>query len=70
MRVDNTTTYDYVYDNMQQKKSKAFDTRLYFPQDRINNEQFEIHWMKGESNKADYYSKHHTQTQHKNVRST
>ena len=39
-RFDSTTTYDYIYDDLQQKKSKKFGMRLHWLRDRINNEQF------------------------------
>ena len=48
MRVDNTRTYDCVHYSLQQKKSKEFDMQLHFPQDIINNEQFETHWVERE----------------------
>ena len=70
IRVDNTTTNNYVCNNLQQKKSKSFDMRLHWLRDRINNSQFETCWMKGEFNYADYYSKHHPAAHHKKMRST
>lgn len=68
MQVDNTTTCNYVHNNMQQKRSKAFDMRLNWLRDRINQQQFE-HWIEGQYNYSDYYSKHHTVAHHKAERS-
>ena len=69
MQVDNTTTCNYVHNNLQQKRSKAFDMRLHWLRDRINQQQFEIFWMEGQHNYADYYSKHHAATNNKAERS-
>ena len=43
MRIDNTTANNYVHNNLQQKKSKAFDMRLHWLRDRVNRRQFETH---------------------------
>ena len=67
-RVYNTTTNNFVYNNLQQKKSKSFDMRLHWLRDRINNSQFKIHWMKWEFNYAYYYFKQHTEAHHKKMR--
>ena len=69
IQVDNTTTHNYVHNNMQQKRSKAFDMRLHWLRDRINQQQFEIYWMEGQYNYADYYSKHHNAAHHQKMRS-
>ena len=39
--------------------------RLHWLRCRIKNSQFEIYWMKGDFNYADYYSKHHVVANHK-----
>ena len=67
-RIDNTTSHNYAHDTMQQKKSKAFDMRLHWLRDRVNQKQFQTHWMQGDCNYADYYSKHHAAAHHKKVR--
>ena len=67
MRVDNTTTSNCACNNLQQKKSKYFDIWLHCLSDLINNNPFETHWIKGELNYADYYSKHHAVVHHKNI---
>ena len=69
IQIDNTTTNNFVHDYMQQKKSKAFDMRLHWLRDRVNQQQFEIYWMDGKCNYADYYSKHHAAAHHKKMRS-
>ena len=68
MQIDNTTIYNYMCDTMQQRKSKAFDMRLHWLRDRVNQKQFEIYWMKGSHNYADYYSKHHPAAHHQKMR--
>ena len=36
--------------------------------DRQTQRQFDIHWDKGELNNADYYTKHHSEKHHKEMR--
>jgi hypothetical protein len=68
VQVDNSTTYNFVHDTLQQKRSKAFDMKLYWLRDRQNQNQFNIYWAKGNENLADYFSKHHTGAHHRRVR--
>ena len=69
-REDKTTTNNFMCNNLQQKKSKSFNMRLHWLRDQIKNRQFETHYMKGEFNYAEYYSKHHTEAHHKKIRPT
>ena len=67
-QVDNTTTFNYAHGTLQQKRSKSFDMRLHWLRDRTNREQFYVCWAKGDTNMADYYSKHHTAAHEKRIR--
>ena len=68
-RVENETTNNCICNNLQQKKSKSFDIRLHWLRDQINNSQFEMHWMKGDFNYVEYYSKNNAESHNKQVRS-
>jgi len=68
IQVDNSTTYNFIMDTIQQKRSKSFDMKLHWLRDRQNQNQFHIYWAKGDTNKADYFSKHHTAAHHQRVR--
>jgi hypothetical protein len=46
------------------------DMRFYWIQDRVKQGQFNVHWLQGELNHADYFTKHHPPTHHTNVRPT
>ena len=70
IKTDNSTTYNFIHDNINQKKSKSWDMRYYWLRDRKQQGQFLFHWEKGENNKADYFTKHHTEKHHKGIRST
>ena len=42
--------------------------RYYWLRDRQTQKQLDIHWDKGELNNADYYTKHHSEKYHKEMR--
>jgi hypothetical protein len=44
--------------------------RFYWVQDRVQNDEFAIHWLKGEQNLADYFTKHHPPAHHIQMRPT
>lgn len=44
------------------------DMRYYWLQDRVNQQQYSIHWKEGKHNLADYHSKHHAPAHHKKMR--
>ena len=66
---DNATAADILNNNMKQLRSKAIDMRYYWVQDRIKQKQFNLIWKSGKNNLADY-TKRHSPTHHKNMRST
>jgi hypothetical protein len=69
LKTDNSTAASFVHDNITQKKSKSWDMRFYWLRDRQTNKDFKIFWEKGETNHADYFTKHHTSQYHQDVRS-
>jgi hypothetical protein len=50
------------------KRSKAMDMRFYLVQDRVQDSQFQVHWLQGEDNHADYFTKHHPPSHHTKMR--
>ena len=72
LKTDNTTTHSYTYNNIQQKKSKAWDMNLNWLRDKGTHKEFNIFWEKGDSdtsfNEGDYYTKHHPTIYHRHLR--
>ena len=67
---DNATAAGILNNNMKQVRSKANDMRYYWVQDRIKQKQFNLIWKAGKENLADYYTKRHSPSHHKNMRPT
>jgi hypothetical protein len=44
------------------------DMRFYWVQDRVKLGDFAVHWLKGEQNLADYFTKHHPPSHHIKMR--
>ena len=44
LKTDNSTATGFVYDNIQQKQSKAWDMSYYWLRDRQTQQQFNIFW--------------------------
>ena len=53
---------------IQPERIKAMDMRLHWLRYRECQKQFRIYWRPGKSNCADYWTKHHPATHHKNRR--
>ncbi|GAX14227.1 hypothetical protein FisN_1Hu418 [Fistulifera solaris] len=65
---DNSTASGIANDTVKQKRSKAMDMRFYWIRDRVRQGQFHIYWQRGETNKADYFTKHHSRKYHQQMR--
>jgi hypothetical protein len=70
IQVDNTTAVGFANGTIKQKRSKAIDMRFYWLQDRTRQGQFRIYWGPGNKNLADYHTKHHSATHHREMRNT
>ena len=68
LKTDNSTATGFVYDNIHQKRSKAWDMRYHWLRDRSTQQQFNIFWHPGTDNDGDYYTKHHATTVHREQR--
>jgi hypothetical protein len=65
---DNSTATGIANDCVKQKRSKAMDMRFYWIRDRVRQGQFIVHWKRGSSNRADYFTKHHPAKHHQQQR--
>ena len=70
IKTDNSTAVGFAYDNINQKRSKAWDMNYYWLREKENHNNFHIYWQKGKLIKADYHTKHHPILHHRAVRST
>ena len=68
VQVDNSTTFGIATRNINQRKSKAMDMRFYWIRDRSNQDQFNIYWKPGSTNRGDYFTKHFPPAHHSTVR--
>ena len=69
VKTDNSTAASFVHSTMRSKRSKTWDMRWNWLREKIQQAYFKIRWEKGASNKADYFSKHHPLSHHRQVRS-
>ena len=65
IKTDNSTACGILNSSMRQKRSKAFDMKIYFMKDRIQQKDFRLYWDRGPNNWADYFTKHHPPSHHK-----
>ena len=68
MVTDNLAANNIANDIGKQRRSKAIDMRFYWIQDRIKQGQFHVFWMPGDTNLADYWTKHHPPGHHRAMR--
>ena len=68
IQTDNACAEGIINDTVKQKRSKAIDMRFYWVRDRVRQGQFNIYWKKGQDNKADYFTKHHSPSHHRAMR--
>jgi hypothetical protein len=68
IQTDNSTAEGVINNKIQPKRTRAMDMRLHWLRDREAQRQFRFYWRPGGKNLADYWTKHHAPTHHKNVR--
>ena len=68
IQFDNKVATAILNDEVSQRRSKAMDMRFYWLRDRVKQKQFYVHWKRGTTNIADYYTKHHSPNHHKIMR--
>jgi len=67
LQTDNNMASGILNDTVKQKRSKAMDMRFYWLCDCKCQGQFHIFWHPGNTNQANYFSKHHPASQHQVV---
>ena len=68
MQTDNSTAEGVINNKVQPKRTKAMDMRFHWLRDRECQKQFRFYWRPGTVNIADYWTKHHPGSHHKNMR--
>jgi hypothetical protein len=68
IQTDNSTACRILNNKLNQKRSKAMDMRFYWVRDLIEQKQYIVYWDPGGENIADYFTNHHSQTHHKEMR--
>ena len=68
IKTDNTTANGFIHNNIHQKRSKSWDMRYYWLRDKLLQKNLIFFWEKGQSNYADYFTKHHTTKHHRMIR--
>ena len=67
VQVENSTESGIATGTIKQCKSKAIYIRFYWIRDRRNQEQFNIYWKPGSTNRGDYFTKHFPPAHHSTV---
>ena len=70
MQTDNATAHALLTNKILPKALKALDMRFRWLKCQEAQGQFRYYWRPGTQNLADYFTKHHPATHHKNVRPT
>ena len=68
LQTDNATAEGVINRKIQPKRTKAMDMRFHWLRDRETLLQFRIYWRSGKLNLADYFTKHHPASHHRDVR--
>ena len=68
VQVYNSTALGIATGTIKQRKSKAIDMWFYWIRDRRNQDQFNIYWKPGSTNRGDYFTKHFPPAHHTIVR--
>jgi hypothetical protein len=68
IQTDNSTAEGVINSRVRPKRTKAMDMRFEWLLDREQKKQFKIYWKPGKTNLADYFTKHHPPSHHRNVR--
>ena len=68
IQTDNTTAVGIANDFIKQKYCKALDMRWFWLKDRIHRKRYDVYFQSGSQNKADYFTKKHSPTNHRRSR--
>ena len=68
LKTDKSTTKGIMNKTIKQKISKVMDMRFYWLVNKVEQGQFKVYWAPGSINFADYHSKKHPVSHHRNLR--
>ena len=68
LKTDNKTSHEILKNLIKPKKSKTWDMRYHWIEDRIKQKEINLHWKPGIKNWADYFTKHFAPAYHKIMR--
>jgi hypothetical protein len=68
LETDSSTAHDILKAQVCMKRSKAFNMRYHWLKDRIARSHFNLYWAPDRLNMADYFTKHHPLSHHKQMR--
>ena len=70
IKTDNSTFAAFSNSTLKEKRSKSWDMRWWWLQDKVKLQEFKIWWDKGINNLADYHTKHFPPAHHQQMRPT
>ena len=70
IKTDNSTAAAFSNSTLKEKRSKSWDMRWWWLQDKVKLQEFQIWWDKGINNLADYHTKHFPPSHHQQMRPT
>ena len=68
LQTDNAMAEAVINGKVQLKRTKAMDMRFHWLRDQECQQQFRIYWRPRKMNNADYWTKHHPEAHHRNIR--
>jgi hypothetical protein len=69
IQTDNACAAGIANKTVKQRQSRAVNMRFYWIQDRVGQGEFLVYWSSGSDNAADYFTKHHSPSHHRRMRS-
>jgi hypothetical protein len=68
MQGDNSCAIDIANSKTTQRRSKAIDMRFHWLRDRVRQQHFFVYWQSGATNLADFFTKRHPASHHRQMR--
>ena len=65
---DNSTSTGILTRLIKPRRSKSWDMRHHWLEDRIQDNTIQLIWRPGKLNRADYFTKHHAPSHHRKMR--
>ena len=65
--LDNSTTENFIKNNITQKRSKSWDMTHYWLRDKYILKKFDFIWKKSQLNFIDYHTKHFPAVYHRQI---